>query len=245
MKAILLTLLLTFSCTRSAEVTREGMEIQISPITMKISHLDEIEWAVGMKKEEDITQSITFIVNMPKVSESDLDYLTERMGIDAWIVRLIVARGSESQDLGSLYSLFRPKKIARGSYDSGAASSVSLKVFYAAAYASEKFRRFKCPAFDHSKKITSMSIKGNNDDFSLTVGKTLSYPEKSHLVELTPSSFNGGHSLLGEYFIEIAPYNSKKKTIHANFKRIPMSVVVENETLIRVKSCDGINPEIQ
>lgn len=245
MKAILLTLLLALSCTREASVSRDAVGTHISPVKMEISHLNEIEWSVGLKKEEKVSQSFTFVVDMPRVSEDDLKFLTDNYGVDAWILRLISVKGSETQDLGSLYSLFRPAKVSRGSYATGAAKSVSLKVFYAAAYASERFRSFKCPAFDHSRKIDSMTIRGSNEPFSLSIGRSFPYNEKSHLVELTPSAFNGGNSLEGEYFLEIAPYNSKKRYVHSTFTRIPMSIVIKKEELIRVKSCDGIDQENQ
>jgi hypothetical protein len=244
MKALFLTLVLCYSCTKYADVSRDAIGIQIQPVNMEISHLNEIEWHVGQKKEETITQSFTFIVDMPKIRQDDLNYLAEHRNVDAWIMRLIVNRGSETQDLGSLYTLFNPTKVARGA-QGGAASSVTLKVFYAAAYASERFRSFKCPAFGHNKKVASMGISGENEDFSLTLGQVIPYNEKSHLVELTPSAFNGGNSLIGEYYVEIAAYDSKKKMIHSSFKRIPMHVGVAREESVRVKSCDGVHQEIQ
>lgn len=246
MKALILLLIaLTNSCTKYAEFSKDAVGVHISPVTMDISHLNEISWLVGQKKEEKITQSFTFIVDMPKIKQDDLLFLSEQKGIDAWIIRLIINRGSETQDLGSLYALFKPKKMSRGSQGTGATSSVTLKVFYAAAYASERFRTFKCPAFGHTKRISSMSIKGDNEEFSLSVSMTAPYNEKSNLVELAPTAFNAGNSLIGEYFVEIAPYDSQRKMVHASFKRLPMHISVEREENIRVKSCDGIHQEIE
>lgn len=246
MKAfILLLAALLSSCTKYAEFSKSAVGVHISPVTMEVSHLNEIPWPVGQKKEEKITQSFTFIVDMPKIKQADLDFLTDQKGIDAWILRLIINRGSETQDLGSLYALFKPKRVSRGSQGTGATSSVTLKVFYAAAYASERFRAFKCPAFGHNKRISSMEVKGDNEEFSLSVSQAAPYNEKSHLVELTPTAFNAGNSLIGEYFIEIAPYDSQKKLVHSSFKRIPMYISVEREENVRVRSCDGIHPELQ
>jgi hypothetical protein len=121
---------------------------------------------------------------------------------------------------------------------------VALKVYYAAAFASERFRSFKCPAFGHNKKIDKMEIVGSNEEFSLSIGQTAPYSEKSQLVELTPSSFNAGHSTVGEYFVEIAAYDSKKKVIHSSFKRLPMHVSVTREDEVRIKSCDGVHSEL-
>lgn len=244
MKALFLTLLLCFSCTKYASFTKDAVGIQIEPVTMEVSHLNEVEWKVGLRKEETITQSITFIIDLPRVRTADLEYLTEQRNIDAWILRLIVNRGSETQDLGSLYALFKPKKVSRG-VQAGVASSVTMKVFYAAAYASERFRSFKCPAFGHSRKISKMAIKGDNEEFTISIGQAIPYLEKSHLVELTPSAFNGGNTLAGDYFIEIAAYDSKRKMILSSFKRIPMYVSVMAEDIVRVQSCDGVHTEIQ
>lgn len=244
MKAFFLTLLLCFSCTKYAEVSKNAVGIEISPVETEVNHLNEVEWNVGKRKEKKITQSFAFIVNMPKLKKADLDYLTEQKNINAWILRLIVNRGSETQDLGSLYALFRPQRVGRG-VSGSATSSVTFKVFYAAAYASERFRAFRCPAFGHNKKIKSLSIVGSNDEYSITIGQSISYTEKSHLVELTPSAFNGGNSLTGEYFIEIAPYDTKRKLIHSPFKRLPMHISVEQEESVRVTSCEGVHSEIQ
>lgn len=245
MNALLLTaLLFYFSCTKYAALERHAVGTNLTNVTMGISHLNEIDWNVGLRKEEKVTQSFTFFIEMPKIKPEDLDYLTQQKNVDAWILRLIVNRDSKTQDLGSLYSLFRPRKLSRA-FGSGAASSVTMKVYYAAAFASERFRTFKCPAFGHTKKINKMSIIGENEPFSLLMGQAFPYNEKSQLVELTPSSFNGGNSLKGEYFVEIAPYDSKRKLIHSSFKRIPMSIIVEREESVPVRSCVGIHQEFQ
>jgi len=242
MKALLI-LLLCYSCTKYANVTKESVGIQINPVEMDITHLNDIDWRVGQKKEETVSQSITFIVHMPKVKKEDLEFLTSHKGIDSWILRLIVVRGSETQDLGSLYAKFNPRKVARTSSSTGATKSVTFKVFYASAYASERFRNFKCPAFGHNKKIKEMSIRGEDQEFEINIGQAYPYNEKSHLIELTPTAFNAGHSLVGNYYLEIAPYDSKNKMIHSNFKRIPKYVSIEREESVSIRSCDGIHSE--
>lgn len=245
MKALFLIVLLACSCTKSSKLTKDAMGLRVTDVQMNISHLNEIEWLIGKNKEAEVTQSFVFVVDMPKVDEDDLAHLNEMKGIDSWILRLVVQRRSERQDLGSLYTRFKPKKIARGQ-GGGAPTSVTIKVYYAAAYPSERFRFFHCPAFDHRKKITNMKILGDKEQtFEIPVEQISPYPEKSHLVELSPSSFNGGNSLEGEYFVEIAPYDSEKKVIHASFKRIPMYVEVLSEERVSVKSCSGVHEEIK
>lgn len=241
-----LCLLLLFSCTKYASVTRDSVGTLVQDVEMEIYQLNDVDWFVGKKKEHKITQSITFYVTMPKVSEDDLRFLTEQKAIDSWIVRLILVRAGKTQDLGSLYTLFQPiSKGRRSTVPAGPATSVTVKIYYAAAYASERFRAFRCPAFRHDKRISSMSLSGENTPFEIAIQGGVPYLEKSQLIELTPSSFNGGHTLVGEYFLEIAPYSTKTKQIFSAFKRLPMSVQVKEEEAVTIASCAGEHPEIE
>lgn len=241
----MLTFLLFFSCTRYAPLVKDSVGLQVGNIKMDIDNIHEIEWFVGHKKEAKVSQGLTFFLEMPHLRDEDMAFLTEKKGIDAWIIRLISVKGSQSQDLGSLYTPFRAKRVTRGARETIAPSSVVIKISYAAAYASERFRAFKCPAFSHRKKIVSAEARGENTPFDLKVGQTIPYQEKSQAIELTPSSFNGGNSLVGEYHLEMTFYDSQKKLIHGDFKRIPRYLAITKEEEIDVKSCEGEHPEFQ
>jgi hypothetical protein len=243
MRALFLSLLLISSCTKYATFEKNAVGISIEPVSMEISHLNEIEWRVGPQKEA-LTQSVTFIVDLPKLKSDDLHYLTDQKSIDAWLLRIIARQNSKDQDIGSMYVLFKPVYAGRGA-SIGSTSSVSIRLMYAAAFMSERFRQFKCPAFAHNKKINSMKILGSNDDFSIQLSGAINYNDKAQMVGLRPTDFNIGHSIVGEYFVEIAAYDSRKKMILSSFKRIPMSVTVQSEEIIAVKGCEGVHPELQ
>jgi hypothetical protein len=244
MKALILTLLLSLlSCDRAAKLESQGVGLRISNVQMEISHLNDIDWRIGKRREVMATQSIVAIVDLPRLRESELEVITTQKRSDAWILRLIVQRGSEKQDLGSLYAPFRPKRVSRSVQGGGAPSSVTVKIFYAAAYASERFRQLSCPAFAHNKRITSMAIEGENSPFEIVFNQSSEYREKSQLIELTPSAFNAGNSLVGQYFIEIAPYDTQNRTIQGSFKRLPMSIDVKSEEAQEVPSCAGVHQE--
>jgi hypothetical protein len=238
---LILSLLVMYSCTKTAKLQRDTASAHLEGVTMEISKLSEIKWPAGFREEAIVSQSITFMIDMPKVDQDDLDYLMNERDVDSWIIRVIAYKNSEKQDLGSLYSLFRPKKLSRTS--TGAASSVALKIYYAAAYASERWRNSKCPPLGHNRKIKEMKLEDTGEPFTLSIAGAQSYPEKSQLIELTPSSFNGGMSLLGEYTFEIAPYNSQKKMIHSPFTKIPGRIIVSREESVSVPSCNGVNME--
>lgn len=241
MKLLLLSFLVMYSCTKNAKLSRETASAHLEGVVMQVKNLSEIKWPAGFREDAVVSQSITFMIEMPRVDQDDLDYLISERGVDSWIIRVISYRNGEKQDLGSLYSLFRPKKRSRTSTDS--ASSVSLKIYYAAAYASERWRNSKCPPLGHNKKIKEMRIEDSGEAFDLSIGGAQSYLEKSQLIELTPSSFNGGMSLAGEFSFEIAPYNSQKKVILAPFRKLPGKIIVEKEESVHVPSCAGVKTE--
>ena len=243
MKALFLSLLLSSSCTKYASFEKNAVGISLEPVSMEISHLKDIEWKAGPKKDE-LTQSITFIIDLPKLKTDDLHFLLDQKGIDSWLLRLISRQSSKDQDIGSMYVPFKPSYAGRGA-SIGSTSSVTLRLMYAAAFMSERFRQFKCPAFAHNKKVSSMKISGSNDDFSIQLTGGMSYNDKAQMVGLRPTDFNGGHSLVGDFYIEIAAYDSKKKMVLSNFKRLPMSVSVQSEEIVSVKGCEGVHPELQ
>jgi hypothetical protein len=243
MKALFLSLLLVSSCTKYATFEKNAVGISIEPVSMEISHLNEIEWKAGPKKNE-LTQSITFIVDLPKLKSDDLHFLSDQKSVDSWILRLIARQSSKDQDIGSMYVLFKPAYAGRGA-SIGSTSSVTMRLMYAAAFMSERFRQFKCPAFAHNKKINSMKILGDNEDFSIQLTGATNYNAKAQMVGLRPTDFNVGHSLVGDYYVEIAAYHSRNKMILSNFKRIPMSVSVQSEDIFSVEGCEGVHPELQ
>ena len=243
MKALLLTVLLCLSCEKPIEIVQNYTGSELTNVRMEISHVEDYAWHVGVRREATVTQSFSFIVSMPKLKKDDLEFLKNTKDVDGWIIRVIQVRSSESQDLGSLYTLFEPKVVSRG-ISAGPATSVAIRIWYAAAYASERFRSLKCPAFGHDKLLKDIEIKGPDEPFSIVIGQSSYYQEKSQLIQLSASSFNGGNSLLAEYHLEIAPYNSKKKMILGPFKRLPNYVEVVREESVNTKSCKGVIPTL-
>jgi hypothetical protein len=235
-------LLLLFSCTKYASFEKDAIVLEIKGVEMEITHLKELTWRVGQRREKVVSQSLSFIVDMPRLKPEDLDYLAKERGVDAWVVRIRSEKRPATQDLGSIYIPFEPTRTTRG-IDQKMPASASFIIQYAAAYPSERFRTFKCPAFGHTKRLSSFDVEGKNDEFSIIIGQSLPYPDKLEAIELRPKAFNGGLSLTGNHFIEIAPFNVKKKTTMGPFKRIPMFINVSSEEEVSVPSCAGIRSE--
>lgn len=242
MKSIFLLAFFITSCTKYAKVEKHAFRAEISDIQMEISQLIEVDWHVGQRREETVSQSFIFVLQLPKISPEHLDYLQKERGIDSWVLRIINEKNSKSYELGSVYVPIKPKQKVRAVHLSSP-SNIGLKIMYAAAYASERFRSFKCPAFNHNLKISDIKIEGKNEPFSITIGLGAPFNEKPQKLDIRPNHFNGGNSLLGEYFVEIAPYNSIEKKTYSNFKRIPMYIKLANEKQIFIKNCLGVHEE--
>jgi len=238
MKLLFLSFLLLISCKPTPELSREAMGARLDKLELEVKSLKEIKWLVGKKLEAEVTQSLVMQVDLPSLDESQLKLLQEYSKSDSWIVRVILERGRERQDLGALYAPFHPKShYARGSNSSSTPSTVAIRIFYAAAFASERFRAMKCPPFGHDKRVTDFQISGKTQPQSLILNLSRSYPEKVQLVDLTPSSFNGGHTLVGNYFFEIAGYDSRTKTIQSEFLRLPENVSIKSEESQSIPTC--------
>jgi hypothetical protein len=245
MKALIVSIILLASCAKEAKISTDSFGLRVSDVHMDITQLNEIDWWIGAKRKEDkVTQSISFSIDMPLLPQKELDRLSNERQVDSWLVRVIQVKGSSGQDLGSFMTPFKYQKRSRSS-NSGPNSSAAVKIYYAAAYASERLRSFKCPAFSHDKRIGSMAVKGKDASFEIAFGQSFPYQEKVQLVQMTPSSFNGGHTLTGQFHFEIAPYDSIGKRLMGTFKRIPRFVEVENEKFVNVPSCQGAHQELQ
>jgi len=242
MKVLILVLMLT-ACSRHADLVKDQVAVKIENAKMDITHPNLTEWRVGKHKEVELTQSFTFIIDLPKLSDDDLEYLIDQKDTNAWILRLIQIKGSEQMDLGSMYTLYRPKKITRVSA-AGPAGSVTIRVYYAAAFASERFRHLQCPMFEHDKKITDLEVEGSNDPIEIPIGYVSSYQEMPQLIEVTPSSFNGGNALTGTYHVEIAAYNFTKKELRSKFIRASRHIRVVEEKSMDMQSCRGMRPDL-
>jgi hypothetical protein len=242
---VLFFLLLISSCTRYAEVTRDSVNTRIQGMELNLSALKEGVWKVGEHRSIKVSDSFSFMLELPKLRDDDMEYLSQKVGINGWIIRVIFRKGSGEQDLGSSYTLFKKPQSGRTARGGGPAGMVHIKIFYAAKFASERFRTFKCPAFGHNKRITQIEIRGEPTPIDLSATQVSAYEEKSQLIGLHPSSFNAGHSLVGDYYVEIAPYDPGRKQIYSEFKRLPQYISVKSEELIQVKGCEGVQSELQ
>jgi len=172
---------------------------------------------------------------VPYIESSYQDSLYQRYQVDSWAFRLEKKTGENPRIYGHVAIFFRNTKKD---------SSNSLKIYYAAAAASERFRNFSCPAFSHRKQIAEMDIDRNGPstvDFFLKFESTLS--AKVYQSSFFPSSFNGGKKLEGEYIISMAAYSSKEKKLFSPWFPLEGKIKIQREEEIGVPSCIGSHEE--
>lgn len=241
--AIFLTLLLGLSgCTKKIEVHKDGASTRLSAVTWKVSKLLEGTWKVGKTLRDIVSRSLTVIIDLPSIDSDDEAYLAKTHGVDSWLIKVTqVNRSSSRIELGTLHVPFRSSN--KGRSGGLAVKSASFALTYAASAMSERFRRFHCPAFSHNKRLDDYKVEGNEEPLEIVVMPGSSYDQKLKVNELVPTMFNIGHTMIGEYRIEIALLNTASKKLYSSFKELPFYIKVLSEESVNLDGCGGVHEE--
>ncbi len=235
---ILLLPLLT-SCSKWFEVKQGNGQLYIDDLENSVIDIDESTWKVGKKKDQIISKGLKIKFKMPKIDKDNAQKLFNNGGINSWIFRINKKSGRGKKPIGHIiYNLQSFNNVS---------DSVTAYIYYHSAAAGSEFRRQKCPAFKHNKKITDYElIDTPKKSYDLFVRRKSSY--KSVTIEtpsFSPIIFSGDSSLVGTYFLDFALYNSKEKVLYS--KWIPMRnlIRVNTEESIRIPSCTGVRSEVE
>ena len=237
MRGILLTILiLSLSCTKWAEVEETNGIHSIKNIEAEIFKLKDIDWKVGKSRGATVSKGFSFKMDIPKIDKKGREVLLEKYGIDSWIYRVIKKERGRTRRLGLVQ--FDLSNMSRTSTD------ITIYIYYHAASISKTFRQFHCPAFGHRLAIDDLNINSDND------GRFNVYSQRARSIKglvtkpaFAPVIFSGGKELIGEYYVEIALYNSKEKKSYSKFEKLANSISIESEKKISVPSCIGVKEE--
>lgn len=233
----LLILFLFVSCSKQVNVKQANGIFYISDFDLSIGDARPIKWKVGLKREAVVSQGLLMRLDVPHMKDSDSNKLGRANSIDSWIYRLSRKRNNRAEILGYIELPFN--KINSTTDD------FTIQILYAAAIPSADFRRFHCPAFQHRKRIADIkNLKSSNSNFTLYVNQNEILNASPAGLEFINISFNGGTSLQGEYYGEIALYNRHNKMIYGKFTRLNGSVLISSEEEVKVQSCVGIREEV-
>lgn len=232
-----------YGCTEKAVFERDSYgNIVIKSHQLKIEDADIEEWRVGPLKRQKITKGIRLGIKFPVMEVEDLQTLGREKEVDSWLIR-VKKRGNVGTNVmgyfyvplvqkGSGGSSLRVKQFQKGFF----------YVFYAAAAMSKRFELLACPAFNHRKVIENIDLSpalGKEKTFTVSKVSLGVLSAKIEKFGYHKMIFNGGMDLTGEYFIELAFYNSEKKERKSDWVEVSERVTVESEREKEVKGCVG------
>jgi hypothetical protein len=244
-KLLYLSVLLGLSgCSKEVTISRDGVGVSLKHAQWGISSLAEAKWKVGKYLSNTVSKNLNLVLSLPKIDSDDVLFLQTTYGVDAWLVRIIQSNSMSSRmELVTIYAPFRARQSGRS--NGRLMTSLSFNFTYAASAISERFRRFNCPAFSHDKRLNKWEIAGEEIPIEIQVRPGERFEEKLKLSELVPATLNIGNTMVGEYFIEVALFNTSQKQTYSSFQRLPFSLKVLSEDSIVVDGCAGVHEEIK
>jgi hypothetical protein len=230
-------IILLVSCSADVKLVDEDNNYFIDGLDLEVKKYKEIPWKVGVDKEQTITMGLALITDVPLMSSDDYQKLEAKHGVDSWIYQFIKRNNGKNTVLG--YASIPLRRVTRS------LDNFTSFIFYSAAAASTSYRSFRCPAFGHNKKVNKFFLNylskdkpkvylGMRDVIRADVGGLDSFP----------LDFDGGDSLVGDYFVRVALWNSTNKRTYSRWFIVDGVVSIESEQPTFIKSCVGINEEI-
>lgn len=236
-------LLLTFigACRDYAEVTPDRQQTTIKWESGGLDSVRVEDWSVGPLKRQTLSMGVRMRVNFPLLKESDIADLGERYGLDSWLLSFSRSSLGRRERLGSFYM---PMFRTAGRTGGGPATPETgyIDYFYAAASISARLRALNCPALDHRLRVSEVNVRDTNRARQLfVVGPMQESPflGKAVKLEFQRNIINGGESLLGEYEVSFALYNSKTNRVLSNEVTAPQILIVSGESTENISGCEN------
>lgn len=118
----------------------------------------------------------------------------------------------------------------------------SVGVYYAASSISTRLDSLPCPALNHRLLIDDGEVVSDNSQEKLWAAspvdrKTMS--AKVHQISYSPITLNGGMSLIGDYYIDLAMYNTNTKIRSSAWLPISNYLAIKKEEEIVIKGCEN------
>lgn len=238
MKKVLFSVFfILISCSGGHDLKQYDNVYFLEGLSPEINRYEVIDWPAGLEGEKILSRGIIINQDLIRLSTKTKEFLSSEYRVDSWLYRFLrINNDGKKEFLGQTSIHF--DRITRSF------TNFSVIFYYGAAAVSQRFRNFKCPAFEHRKKIHEVNL----NDFGKKTDKL--YVDRSEPIisdinsgHLFPINFNAGGSLEGEYLVEMALYSSSLRTTYSKWLPLLKKVIVEKEHNISVPSCIGIKEE--
>lgn len=240
MRNILLILMLFISgCTKVHELEKKNGIYFIKDIKTEIKEVKHINWMVGLKREIEVSKGMRLSITVPVISDKAKNILYAKYGIDSWVYRFSRTKRGRQDPLGFTYYHF--DNISRNT------KAFMLNIYYHAASVSNHFRNFHCPAFDHRFYLGDVDLNKRtiNESPTVYVRSMPSVKGKVDKLGFMPLIFTAGRSMMGEYEIDFALYNTKTKQRFSKWMPVHNKINIRQEVYRSVASCAGIKEELR
>lgn len=239
---LIVPMALFFSCSQRSKVKYENGTSYVRSNRGKVSEFRKIDWRVGKYGKDIVSRGFRLSFELPIVEEEGLKTLYKKQNVDAWLIRLRRRQGIRSQTMAYFsMNLVSPKPgSAKLRYQSPKKGSVGI--YYAASSISTRLDSLPCPALEHRLYLDEADIETVSKGEQMWVvssSEETTISAKVDLISYSPLTVNGGMSLKGEYYIDLAFYNSGEKKRMSTFMPLADRVEVTNESSVSVKGCEN------
>ncbi len=234
--------LFSVSCSKRSELKYENSTGYIRSDRGRVSELRKIDWKVGKYGKDIVSRGFRLSFELPIVEEEGLKILYEKKNVDAWLIRLRRRQGIRNETMSYFSLNLVSQKPGSTKLRFQSPNKGSVGVYYAASSLSTRLDTLPCPALEHRLFLKESSIESVNKGEQMWM---ISSAEESHisakvnLISYSPLTVNGGMSLMGEYFVDLAFYNSKEKMRVSAFLPLADKVQVNEEAFVKVKGCEN------
>jgi hypothetical protein len=212
------------------------------PVDADVFDLMIMEWRIGRRNDTTVSKGIRVGFNLPQVERDVIKDLVGRKKVNSWIVKVSRRSLRGTGTIGHFRVPFlNPGFSTDNTFRFSQMKGAYFKVYYSSAAMSTRFENFICPAFGHRSVVTDITAEEvrrtrrtdkiytmNSESYFLNV--------KVEPFGYRPVVLNGGPTLKGDYYIDIALYNDKDKKILSSYYRIPQFITIVNEREERVPS---------
>jgi hypothetical protein len=202
-----------------------------------------IKWKVGKYGKDVVSRGFRMSFEIPTMDNSAWQTLFKERGANGWLIRLRRKTGTRNERMGYFaMEMVSPKPGVSDVYRYSSSRKASVGIYYAASSVSTRLDRLPCPAFGHRYLIDSFGVEDNNLGERLWVSSSADSTRvtaKVQLISYSPITINGGMELSGDYFIDLALYNTQSKQRLSSYLEISNFARVKKEVTVPVKGCEG------
>lgn len=231
------------SCSKRAEFKFTNNTAYVRAKDFGVEDILVIKWKVGKFAKQTVSRGFRLSFDIPVLDEAHLKTLYKERGANGWLVRLRRKSGLRNENMGYFaMEVISPKPGSETSFRYSSSKKASIGIYYAASSVSTRLDQLPCPAFGHRLIIEDADVvKSNVGELLWASSSSESYDvsAKVQLISYSPITFNGGMELKGDYYIDLALYNTQSKQRLSSYLQISNYGAIKKEEIVSVKGCEN------